>query len=487
MHLGDVVARLGVPRERLFEGRDEAELTDPAARLSIAEIEALVARAIELTGEPGLGFHLGLQMRVSAHGYLGFAAMAAPDLRAAAALAARFAPTRTRAIAIHVHEEAGTACLVVDELVALGAARETLVFALLVGIQRIASALTGRELDGRAEVAFDRPAYFARFEGVVQGRVSFGAPTNRLVFDAAHLDLPIALADPAALRLARQGCERELEALGVGSEARSRGLRALLELDGGGFRGLEEVADLVHVSSRTLKRRLSEAGAPFSRLVDDERKGRALLLLASQEPSIEAIAERLGYSDVANFARAFRRWTGQSPGCISKARSAPRPLISRRCRGRASCSRDAAEVRSIEAGAPRGLAHVAGRARERARHVGAIERVDGGLLRVSVRQVEEVAAEARAADRARLLRLRPREREVVRVEDVAARDRDGVLDRRGELAHVAGPRLLAQRPHRLDADAAHVAAQPAPPPPSRSARRGSGGRRTCAARASARG
>lgn len=317
VHLGDVVARLGVPRERLFEGRDEAELTDPAARLSIAELEALVARAIELTGEPGLGFHLGLQMRVSAHGYLGFAAMAAPDLRAAAALAARFAPTRTRAIAIRVHEEGGTASLVVDELVPLGAARETLVFALLVGIQRIASALTGRELDGRAEVAFERPAYFARFEGVVQGRVTFGAPTNQLVFDAAHLDLPIALADPSALRLARQGCERELEALGVGSELVSRA-RALLERDGGGFRGLEEVADLVHVSSRTLKRRLSEAGAPFSRLVDDERKGRALLLLASPEPSMEAVAERLGYSDVANFARAFRRWTGQSPGAYRR-------------------------------------------------------------------------------------------------------------------------------------------------------------------------
>ena len=52
-------------------------LSDPSGRLSIAQVESLVERTCALTGEPGLGFYMGLQMRLSMHGYLGFATMMA--------------------------------------------------------------------------------------------------------------------------------------------------------------------------------------------------------------------------------------------------------------------------------------------------------------------------------------------------------------------------------------------------------------------------
>src|SRR4051794_37519122 len=79
LHLAELAGRWGVTADLLFAGLelDVAMLSDPKRRLSITTVEALVTRAKALTGEPGLGFHLGLQMRISAHGYLGFAAMAA--------------------------------------------------------------------------------------------------------------------------------------------------------------------------------------------------------------------------------------------------------------------------------------------------------------------------------------------------------------------------------------------------------------------------
>jgi AraC-like DNA-binding protein len=51
----------------------------------------------------------------------------------------------------------------------------------------------------------------------------------------------------------------------------------------------------------------------FSSLVDAERMRRALLLLRSHELTIENVGERLGYQNIANFTRAFRRWTGKTP------------------------------------------------------------------------------------------------------------------------------------------------------------------------------
>ena len=63
-----------------------------------------------------------------------------------------------------------------------------------------------------------------------------------------------------------------------------------------GFRNVEQVATVVHMSSRTLKRRLAEQGVTFSSLVDEERRDRALLLLRTAQRSVNEVARQLGYS-----------------------------------------------------------------------------------------------------------------------------------------------------------------------------------------------
>src|SRR5690242_14732671 len=104
LQLIDVVARWNVTADELLGpfGLTVAAVSDPAARMSIPMIEKLVARARALTGEPGLGFYLGLQMRTSSLGYLGFAVMTSATLRDAIELGVRFAPTRTAAFALRL-------------------------------------------------------------------------------------------------------------------------------------------------------------------------------------------------------------------------------------------------------------------------------------------------------------------------------------------------------------------------------------------------
>jgi AraC-like DNA-binding protein len=315
LHLVEVLARWQVtPAELLAPlGLDAEKLADPRARLSIATVEKLVQRAQALTGEPALGIYLGLSMRASVHGYLGFAAMTAATVRDAIELAARFTPTRTSALALHLCVDGDMASLVLEERAPLGSAREMIVFSLLVGIWQMGRALTGRELSGSADVAFPEPPWFQRFSGAVG--VRFDQPVNQLVFATSTLSLPLMMADAAALRLAREQCERELDALGAGETMTAR-VRRLLPKEGGGFRGLEEVARLLHVSTRTLKRRLADERISFSQLLDDERRDHALLLVRAH--SLDEVAARLGYSDLANFTRAFRRWTGKTPGAYRK-------------------------------------------------------------------------------------------------------------------------------------------------------------------------
>ena len=280
-------------------------------------IIALIERARALTGEPALGFYLGLQMSISAHGYLGFAAMSAPTLREALTLAIQYAPIRTTSLVLHLDVRPTAAALVIDERADLGSARDVVLLGLLVGIWRIGNALLGRDVgESIIDVTFPEPDYYARFRRT-NPRVRFSQPSNRLVFEPALLDAPLVSADPAALRLAQDQCERLLESLGSDSPVVDRVRRLVLRRDTG-VRSFEELAAAVRVSPRTLRRRLADAQVSFSTLLDEARRDRALLLLRSRDVSTKDVAERVGYSNVANFMRAFRRWTGRTPAAYRR-------------------------------------------------------------------------------------------------------------------------------------------------------------------------
>jgi AraC-like DNA-binding protein len=81
---------------------------------------------------------------------------------------------------------------------------------------------------------------------------------------------------------------------------------------------LEAVARALAVSDRTLQRRLEEEGTTFLEVLDGVREARARDLLREPALSLVDVAERLGFSDLATFSRAFKRWTGEPPGMFRR-------------------------------------------------------------------------------------------------------------------------------------------------------------------------
>ena len=308
----ELAARWRVTDSRLLAGLPltMSALRDPATRVPLPVCAELVDRAHRLTGEPALALYMGMQMRLSSHGFLGFAAMTAGTLGEAIELAVRFCSTRTTAIGFALYVEADTASMVIEERAPLGPLREFTVLSLTVGLWNIGHVLTGDPPEGVAECAFPAPSY--ALTTPLGGMVRFDQPANRLVFAAGLLATPLKTADPVALQLARAQCERELAAL-VDAGLMGR-VRAALGGEHAGFPGVDEVARQLHVSARTLKRKLAEQGTTFSAILDDVRRQRALLLLDNRELAIAEVAARLGYTEVPNFSRAFRKWTGTTPG-----------------------------------------------------------------------------------------------------------------------------------------------------------------------------
>ncbi len=320
----EIVGRWSVSEQELLAdlGFGPDDIADPDFRITVADTITLVERARALTGEPALGFFLGLQMSSTAHGYLGFAVMSAATLRDALTLMVQYAPIRTTALVLSLEVTESSAAISVDERVHLGSARDVVILGLLVGLWRIGNLLLGREVpESFLEVTFPEPDYYSRFRHA-NPRVRFSRRANRLVFDPALLDAPLVSADPAALRLAQEHCERLLASMGSESPVVDRVRRLVLRRDAG-VRSFEELAAAVRVSPRTLRRRLADARVSFSTLLDEARRDRALQLLRSRTVSTKDVAERVGYSNVANFMRAFRRWTGQTPAAYRREQGPP--------------------------------------------------------------------------------------------------------------------------------------------------------------------
>lgn len=88
----------------------------------------------------------------------------------------------------------------------------------------------------------------------------------------------------------------------------------LLEDLSNGEPSMEAMAEKLNVSVRSLQRKLREQGSSYKQLVDDVRKDLAMQYIEQRHMPIGEISYLLGFSHVSNFSRAFKRWSGRSPG-----------------------------------------------------------------------------------------------------------------------------------------------------------------------------
>lgn len=145
--------------------------------------------------------------------------------------------------------------------------------------------------------------------------VRWGGEANRLLFPAAVLDWTIPLANKALLPLLQQHAEVLLQA----RHPRESGVVAQVRQSISGRLGqgavkLADVADDLHLSTRTLQRRLSEAGVAYQTLLDATRHELARHYLMNSAMPIAEIGFLLGFQDTAAFHHAFKVWQGLGPG-----------------------------------------------------------------------------------------------------------------------------------------------------------------------------
>lgn len=291
----------------------------PDLKLSCRQIESIVSRAIRMVPEdPHLGHEVGCMRTIVDSGLMGLAIATSKSPRQFLELVPRYPGALGSPLTICLEDaQDGTLCLVAvadhEELpVAVFFIDE--LFTSLLQLLRLA---LGKNVTPKfLELSYSKPEHEGIFHNFFQAPIQFGRNTNRLAIAADWLDVELPNADAVVFTQVTKLLECEL------AESHHSDICQTIErLISGSLvtpPKLTDVAASLGTSERTLRRKLTQMGMSYQTLTDKVYKSKAVEFLQSSEASVSDVATSLGFSDVRNFRRAFRRWTGVAPTSCRK-------------------------------------------------------------------------------------------------------------------------------------------------------------------------
>jgi AraC-like DNA-binding protein len=301
-----VAARFDLPSDAAE--REEISL----APTTLNELLAITAEAL---GEPHLGLRLATELPLRRYGLAELAARASSTVRGALESVSRFAalvhPQLDCTLEVdndhaHFHVRA--------ESQPRNAARHVHEYGLAYALTQCRAGAVHPVSPSRVWFAHARPADLVPLYSFFEVRdLDFGYPDSGFTIGSNHLEAPTQHGDPRLLATVEGVADAALRALprqNRVSALLTHRLETLLPAEA----TIEAASRVLHMSPRTLQRRLEDEGTRFSEVLDSARADLARRWLTDKTQSLTEVAFRLGFSDLATFSRAFKRWTGKPPG-----------------------------------------------------------------------------------------------------------------------------------------------------------------------------
>jgi AraC-like DNA-binding protein len=302
-------------------GIDSADLNDPGARLPLTAMTRLWELAVEITHDPCFGISAGQHVHPTTFHALGFAWLASHTLRESIDRFVRYTRLVSTALTLRTVAVGSEVELVYEPTSNQphAPAASDAGQAALVMLCRCSSgkAFSPKQVRTRNP----RPSCHQQQADFFRAPIVYDATDTAVVFAAADLDreLPTGNAD-----LARAADDVILKYLArfdrddVVTQARM----SLMELLPSGKTSAKHVAEALHLSVRSLQRKLAQHDTSVAKLIEETRRELAGQYVRNSRLSVGEITYLLGFSEPASFTRAFRRWHGMSPSASRKSLSA---------------------------------------------------------------------------------------------------------------------------------------------------------------------
>ncbi len=304
----------GVPSEQVFREVALAvnRFGDPLERVPSEVVAKVFRRAVAVTGDPLFGLEVARHMHARHMHALASALVVSSSLREFCVRLERHWRFWTSEGSVQLVDDPGAAYLeICDVSEATAYESEDAVVAYLTRLMHEAS--DGRFTPERVELRRPRPADGgAAHRAALACPVKFGYRDVRIHLRSGDLDRPW----PGGSRevaLANEDVVIRYESRLTDADLDTRVLRLVIEHMANGPLAKADVARALGMSTSKLQQALAKRGTTFSAIVETARIDAAMSHIEDRSMAIKEIAFKLGFSSSSNFARAFKRWTGQSP------------------------------------------------------------------------------------------------------------------------------------------------------------------------------
>ena len=179
--------------------------------------------------------------------------------------------------------------------------------------------MPGKQLPLEVHYEFDQPKSMKSYDELFGGNTTFffNAKQNKMVYDGGLTNIPLLNANEQLYQMFDKMATDSLQQK-VGEGSVSRVVKEELSKRIKGYLPtIEEVAQHLNMSSRTLQLKLKNENATFRELADEVRKDIAVAHLKARALNISEIAYLLGFSEISSFSSAFKKWTGSSPSAFA--------------------------------------------------------------------------------------------------------------------------------------------------------------------------
>jgi len=296
-------------------GLDHSRLKDPLARFSFQAVTRLWGLARDVIDDPCFGIKVASFWHPTSLHALGYSWLASNSLGEAFERTARYVRiVNTGAKGALQFKKADDAYgLILDPSKMKPRPLPVAIEASLAMLMIMCRAAYGEGLRPiRVTYQHPEPESTDCFGVFFNAPVSFSQPETALWLDADVVTAPLATANPELVRINDQIVTdylAQLDRHDITMQVRAK----LIERLPSGQVTEEEIAESIHVSQRSLQRKLKEQGLSFTQLLADTRSELGLQYVRDPQRSFNEIAFLLGFSEPGNFSRAFKRWHGKSP------------------------------------------------------------------------------------------------------------------------------------------------------------------------------
>jgi len=294
----------------------KSALSSRATRVSLNQVIECYRNTARLSRDPHCAYHAGSRFHASTYGMYGFAFLSSMNFRQTMRFAVKYQQLATPVVEISFKEEGDQAILTIVPIphpridASLYKFVVELQFGSFMALSRdvMGQSFTAREL----QVTFRPPDDAQTYPTVFGCDVLFSRPENSIVFDAAWVDGEPKLGNEITYTMVLKLCDELLEKMRLHIGPASE-VRKILLVNVRRPTSLNDVAKHLHLTARTLRRKLRENNMSFRRVKDELKMEVAIKYLRDTDLTIDDMADVLGFSDAANFRRAFQRWTKRSP------------------------------------------------------------------------------------------------------------------------------------------------------------------------------